>query len=236
MPNVSHQLTSRLPAILATPGEVQQATALTVRPINPRGSDRGRKLSTYWEVVNRDGGDERLLSGGKGDAIDDAIERLSSGDGGEVLVMNLLGEIAERARVPAQPLGSCAETLKRGRELHEKSVFSDCPFCLDIPPEMPEHEREFAAALFFIWNVQHEDSLWGDVDEGSAHQYGRFVFIESAAGVTLEQHESTAIAMRRLVEFAYSGPDDPRRPLPRPRVHRSCDGPLPALAEGDGQR
>jgi hypothetical protein len=150
---VFRERTSRLPAILATLDAAQRANVLMVRPINSRGSDQDRPRA-HWQVVHADGKKERLRSAGKGKAIDHAVERLSGADGGEVLVMNFLGEIVERARVPAQPLGSCAEILKAGQELHSNGVFSACPFCVDISPEMLQDERELAAALFFLWHDQ----------------------------------------------------------------------------------
>lgn len=235
MTRIPHEITNRLPAILATLDDAQPATALKVRPINPRSRDRYR---ARWEVVDGGGEKERLFSGGKGEAIDHAVERLSGADGGEVLILNFLGEMSEKARVPAQPLATRAEILKVARELHRTGLFSATPFCMDISSEMPQDEGEFAAALFFLWHDQQGDCLWADVDEGTAYQYGRFVFLTSrssyfGSGFTfkLEQHESTALAMRRLVEFAYGPPDDPKRPRPLPLVHRSGDGPLPVLAE-----
>lgn len=229
MTRIPHEITSRLPAILATLDDAEPATTLKVRPINPRSRDRYR---ARWEVVDGGGEKERLFSGGKGEAIDHAVERLSGADGGEVLVLNFLGEMSEKARVPAQPLATRAEILKAARELHRTGLFSVAPFCVDISPEMPQDEGEFAAALFFLWHDQQGDCLWADVDEGTACQYGRFVFItRHGFTVGLEQHESTALAMRRLVEFAYAPPDDPKRPRPQPLVHRSGDGPLPVLAE-----
>lgn len=229
MTRIPHEITSRLPAILATVGDAQPATTLKVRPISPRSRDRYR---ARWEVLDAGAEEERLFAGGKGKAIDHAVERLSGADGGEVLVLNFLGELFEKARVPAQPLGTRAEIMKMARELHRTGPLRIAPFCVDISSGMPHDEGEFAAALSFLWHGQQGDFLWADVDEGTACQYGRFVFL-TKQGFTfgLEQYESTALAMRRLVEFAYAPPDDPRRPAPQPLVYRSGDRPLPVLAE-----
>jgi hypothetical protein len=195
------ELTTKLPAILGTLLEARLAEVVEVRPTGLRGD---------WEVIR--GGSEKafLFRGDRESAIDGAVELLCWGAGGEIQVMNHFGKVAERAWVPTQAVTSRSEILQRGRATCECGSLVT-PASAQ-PYDVPGNDLEFTVALWHVWSAQL-DRLSARIDTGLARQYGPYLIVSKYGRFALEEYESTAAAMRRLVEFAYSAADDPRRPL-----------------------
>lgn len=176
---------------------------------NPEGTvlEVRQTLPSGWGVAKRDSDVALFLREDREEAVDDAIEQLAKGNGGEVWVMNLEGQVATRIEVPLA-LTSRREIIYEASLICERDGLP-FPGHLAARWEGSVEDPLFAVALWRVWRDQPSRPSSLVFDMGVAGQYGPYVFWSyyREGPMNVEKCPSVAAAMRRFGELAAQGPN-----------------------------